>query len=111
MHLALDGRPDRLDAVLRFRFTDASSGATIADLEPYLGASGHLLIVSTDLTHAIHAHPESLTPGPDINFGAEFPVAGLYKLWVQVQRKGKVFTAPFVVRIGTLPSGLPQDAR
>ncbi len=111
MHLALGRRPDRLDAVLRFRFADAASGAPISDLEPYLGASGHLLIVSTDLTHAIHAHPESLTPGPDINFGAEFPVAGLYKLWVQVQRKGKVFTAPFVVRIGSLPAASPQDPR
>jgi hypothetical protein len=28
-----------------------------------------------------------------------------------VQRKGKVFTAPFVVRIGSLPAASPQDPR
>jgi hypothetical protein len=100
MQINVDGRPGRLDAVVRFRFTDASTGTPIANLQPYLGASGHLLIVSPDLTHGVHAHPESVTSGPDINFGAEFPVAGVYKLWVQVQRDGKVFTAPFVVRVG-----------
>jgi hypothetical protein len=100
MQLTVDVRPGRLDAVLRFRFTDASTGSPIANLQPYLGASGHLLIVSPDLTHGVHAHPESVTSGPDINFAAEFPSAGVYKLWVQVQRDGKVFTAPFVVRVG-----------
>ena len=100
VRLVVDSRPDRLDAVLRFTFTDAERGIPIANLQPYLGASGHLLIVNADLTQAFHAHPEGLTSGPEINFGAEFPTAGLYKLWVQVQREGKVLTAPFVVRIG-----------
>ncbi len=100
MQLTVDSRRDRLEAVLRFRFTDAKTGAPIADLQPYLGVSGHLLIVNADLTHAVHAHPEGVTAGPDINFGAEFPVAGLYKVWVQVQRQERVFTAPFVLRIG-----------
>jgi len=28
------------------------------------------------------------------------PAAGLYKLWVQFQRKGQVITVPFVVMVG-----------
>jgi hypothetical protein len=111
VQLAVDSRRDRPEAVLRFRFTSARDGTPIGDLQPYLGVSGHLLIVSTDLTHAVHAHPEGLTSGPDINFGAEFPLPGLYKVWVQVQRQERVFTAPFVLRVGApqaaerLPSG------
>jgi hypothetical protein len=100
VRLTLDPSANRLEAVLRFRFTDVTSDLPIANLQPYLGASGHLLIVNADLTQAIHAHPEGVTAGPDVNFGAEFPGAGLYKLWVQVQRDGRVFTAPFVVRAG-----------
>ena len=40
------GRPE---AVLRFRFVEADTGAPITDLQPYLGAAGHVLIVSPDL--------------------------------------------------------------
>jgi hypothetical protein len=69
-------------------------------MEPYLGASGHLLIVSSDLTKAIHAHPEATSgSGPDVAYRALFPVAGMYKLWIQVQRRGRVSTAPFVIRV------------
>ena len=61
----------------------------VTDLEPYLGASGHLLIVNSDLTAAMHGHPEGgLTGGPTCPFGPVFPVAGRYKMWVQFQRRG-----------------------
>jgi hypothetical protein len=90
------GRPE---AVLRFRFTDASGGSPIGDLQPYLGAAGHLLVVSPDLTHSVHAHPDGVSAGPDVAFHVPFPEPGIYKLWVQVQRNGKVVSVPFVVRI------------
>jgi hypothetical protein len=86
-------------AVLRLVLTDAASGAAATDLEPYLGAAGHLLIVTADLTQAVHAHPEAMTSGPDITFDVEFPSPGTYKLWAQVQRRGRVLTFPFAVRI------------
>jgi hypothetical protein len=87
-------------AVLRFRLTD-EAGTPITDLEPYLGSVGHLLVVSPDLTHSIHAHPDALGPGPELAFDIEFPEAGIYKLWVQIQRRGRVSAVPFVVRIGS----------
>ena len=43
---------------LRFVFSDAATGAPVTDLQPYLGASAHLLIVNADLSVAIHVHPE-----------------------------------------------------
>jgi hypothetical protein len=97
--LRVDPARGRPEAVLRFRFADASDGAPIDDLQPYLGAAGHLLVVSPDLTHSVHAHPEGAGAGPGIDFHVQFPEAGVYKLWVQVQRKGTVVSVPFVVRI------------
>jgi hypothetical protein len=90
---------DKPEAVLRFGFTDAVTGAPIRDLQLYLGSSGHLLVVSPDLTHSVHAHPEGQTSGPDVNFGVVFPRAGAFKVWIQIQRAGRVITAPFVVRL------------
>ena len=85
---------------LQFAFFDASSGAPITDLEPFLGAPAHLLIVKPDLTEAIHGHPEEqATGGPAVSFDPRMPAPGLYKLWVQFQRKGKVSTASFVVSV------------
>jgi hypothetical protein len=105
--VTVDGLRVRLDAsglragkeaLLRFHVTDAGSGAPVADLEPFLGAAAHMLIVSADLTDAQHSHPEEpATPGPSLSFQPLMPAAGVYKLWVQFQRKGQVITVPFVV--------------
>ena len=101
VHVSVDGLAVGKEAALHFRFSDAATGAAVRDIQPYLGASGHLLLVNSDLTQAIHAHPEgSVTAGPDLRFGAVFPAADVYKLWIQVQRGGKVITTPFAVRVG-----------
>jgi Heavy metal binding domain len=90
----------RRETPLRFQITDASTGAPVTDLEPYLGAAGHMLLVSDDASTAIHAHPEGgPTGGPSVTFEPTLPAAGLYKLWVQFQRKGQVVTAPFVIAV------------
>jgi hypothetical protein len=96
--------PTRLTAgsegVLRFTLADASTGAPISDLEPFLGAAGHMLVVNADLTEASHAHPEEVASrGPSVYFQPRMPAAGLYKLWVQFQRKGEIITVPFVVTV------------
>jgi hypothetical protein len=97
--LAADARAQR-ESVLRFTVREHVSGAALIDLEPYLGAAGHLLAVDPDVTMAIHAHPEGrATNGPDVVFGPVFPAPGLYKLWVQFQRNGDVITAPFAVQV------------
>jgi hypothetical protein len=75
--------------------------APITDLQPFLGAVGHLLIVSSDLQYAAHSHPVALMStalGPQIVFQVLFPRAGDYKIWVQCQRGGRVLTAAFAVK-------------
>ena len=86
---------------LTFTVTDAKTGAPVTDLEPYLGAPAHMLIVRRDLSDAVHEHPEEqLTGGPTVSFHPVMPAAGDYKLWIQFQRQGRVFTFPFEVRAG-----------
>jgi hypothetical protein len=87
------------DKALTIRVDDAVSGAPIEDLEPYLGASAHLLIVPVDLTEAIHGHPVQEARGPAIAFAPLLPRAGRYKAWIQFQRAGRVSTVAFVIEV------------
>ena len=112
---AVDGTPRTVDGMrvsldaskaaagdtrpLTFRIEDAASGAPVTDLEPYLGASAHLLVVPVDLTEAIHGHPTEDGPGPAVSFAPLLPRAGRYKIWIQFQRAGKVSTAAFVIDV------------
>jgi hypothetical protein len=93
----------RRPAQLRFTISDVDSGLPVMDLEPYLGAPGHLLVVSPDLTVAIHGHPDGgPTSGPVVTFDPVLPAPGRYKMWVQLQRKGEVITAPFIIEASEL---------
>jgi heavy metal-binding protein len=84
---------------LTFRIEDAASGAPVTDLEPYLGAGAHLLVVPIDLTEAIHGHPTADVHGPSVSFAPLVPRAGRYKAWIQFQRGGRVSTAAFVIDV------------
>lgn len=78
---------------------DAATGAPVSDLEPYLGAGAHLVAVSADMTEAVHEHPAAAGRGPDITFRPLFPRPGLFKIWIQFQRGGRVSTAAFVIDV------------
>lgn len=73
----------------------------VLDLEPYMGAMGHLVVVSADAKTYVHAHPAEGQTGAKntVAFGATFPQAGLYKGWGQFKRGGQVRVIPFVVRV------------
>jgi hypothetical protein len=81
------------------RFDDPATGAPVTDLQSYLGAAAHLLIVSADLTEAIHGHADEPFRDPGVTFTPLLPRAARYKLWVEFQRAGKVSTASFVVDV------------
>ena len=94
---------------LPFQFTDAKSGAPIADLQRYLGAFAHMLIVSEDLVEHIHTHPHEMIEGtevkdgggPEVAFDAFFPRSGRYRAWLQFQRNGKLSTVSFTFDVPT----------
>lgn len=89
-----------------FHLKDLKTGAPVADIESYLAAWGHTLLVSEDTRAVVHAHPVELVPddpaargGPVITFKALFPKAGMYRMWTQMQRHGQVVTARFTVAV------------
>jgi hypothetical protein len=86
-------------ATIAFNLTD-TSGKPVADLQPYLGAMGHLVILSADGKQYVHAHPtdENSAAGTVI-FKAHFPEPGVYKAWGEFQRGDRVHAVPFVVKV------------
>jgi hypothetical protein len=70
-------------------------------LEPYLGAWGHMLAASSDLIDIEHHHPTATFDRveKEMQFDLIFPRAGLYRIWVQFQRKGVVNTVAFNVPV------------
>ena len=50
---------------LTFNLTDAATGRPITDLQTYLGAFGHTLIMSEDMVDYVHSHPLDILAMPD----------------------------------------------
>jgi Cu+-exporting ATPase len=117
-------RPTRLI----FQLAVAQTGQPLRDLQPYLGAPAHVVILPEDVGTFAHTHGEAVGAGghhgqaatahgghgdahgghstadgaigPEIAFSHTFPAPGLYKLWGQFQtRGGQLITADFVVRV------------
>ena len=81
---------------------DAASGKPVTDLQPYLGAWGHMFMASRDLADLVHSHPlieETVPGGPKITFQTLFARDGWYRVWTQVQRRGRLLTFAFTVRV------------
>ena len=88
---------------LRFQFTHAETGAPIRDLQPYLGAWGHTVMVSEDMAHFVHAHPSEAVVGkgggPQLTFAASPPAPGIYRVWTQIMRAGALETVVFTLAV------------
>jgi hypothetical protein len=81
--------------------TVSRDGQPVTDLEPYLGAYGHLVALRDGDLAYLHVHPhESEVAGPDIEFTAEVPSAGGYRLFLDFRHGGQVHTASFDVTAG-----------
>ena len=75
------------------------SEAPVTDLEPYLGAMGHLVILSADGQRYVHAHPADGGDPSSVAFDVIFPAPGIYKAWGEFQRGGKVLVVPVVMKV------------
>lgn len=119
--------PLRTEEESELIFEITKDGKPITDLQPYLGAMGHLVIISQDLKNFVHSHPHeegeeaghshdgkpegggehdghdakpmAAAAGPDIHFHAHFEAPGLYKGWGQFQHMGKILTVPVVMEV------------
>ena len=78
-------------------------GRPVTDLEPYLGASGHLVVLRDGDLAYLHAHPVDEAAGesgPHVRFATTVPSAGAYRLFLDFQHGGVVRTAAFTVAAG-----------
>ncbi|MFI6818974.1 hypothetical protein ACIBG7_41725 [Nonomuraea sp. NPDC050328] len=78
-------------------FTVRKDGETVTDLQPYLGAHGHLVALRVGDLGYLHVHPEERT-GPEVAFAAHAPAGGLYRLYLDFQHDDVVRTAEFTMR-------------
>ncbi|MCW2668027.1 MAG: hypothetical protein JWN57_2989, partial [Frankiales bacterium] len=71
-------------------------GAPVTDLEPYLGAYGHLVALREGDLAYLHVHAdEGVQPDGSTVFFADVPSAGGYRLFLDFQHDGVVRTADF----------------
>lgn len=97
---------------LKYQLTDAKTGEPVHDLIPYLGAWGHMLILSEDQTEVLHSHPEQQIDfekkisaqhgGPELTFEVLFPAPGNYRVWAQFLRGRQLYTVAFDVSVKRL---------
>jgi hypothetical protein len=85
-------------------FTVTRGGKPVSDLQPYLGAFGHLVSLRTGDLAYLHTHPAQEahagdSGGPAVKFGAEFPTAGSYRLFLDFKHGDAVHTAEFTVTV------------
>ena len=101
---------------LGFHLTEASTGQPVTDLQTYLGAFGHTLILSEDMVEYVHSHPidlttsfdeesgpmlfmipmgvdpETLRGGPEVTFDGLMPRAGRYRSFTQFRWRDEIHT-------------------
>jgi hypothetical protein len=108
----VDGYTVRLDGALRagsesqVTASVTRDGRPVTDLQPYLGANGHLVALrGADLAY-LHVHPRAEAgSGPEVKFLVEVPTSGRYRLFLDFQHNGTVRTAEFT--LGTDASTTP----
>lgn len=107
------------NAMTTLVFTITKNGLPVTDLEPYLGAYAHAVIIRNGTLEYIHTHPQTdkhahatnpfaqtaQTHGPSeaqtgtVSLMTTFPFGGDYKLFFQIQHAGVVRTFDFTLPV------------
>jgi hypothetical protein len=88
------------------------SGSPVVDLQPYLGALAHSILINTQTFEYVHTHAvdsehmdgmnmgsDPSTKGPWINFQTAVPRAGTYKIFTEFEQQGIVTVADFTISL------------
>jgi hypothetical protein len=122
--LRLQGEPLRMEKPMLLTYTIRDrQGRLVRDMQPFIGAPGHLIAISQDGKEVLHTHslqsatadsmsgekePFQVTSdlvteeGPTFSFKLTTPTGGLYKTWAQFMRKNRVYTVPFTFQVDDL---------
>ncbi len=101
-------------------------GQPVEGIEPYMGMAGHAFVLRSDGDVFSHLHPRGSVPGwmssgsspptsddpmgsahssaltggsATVSFPFGFPEAGAYRIWVQMKRRGQIYTGAFDVLV------------
>lgn len=121
--VTVDGYEVTLEGALRpgadseLKLEVEKDGRPVTDLQPYLGAYGHLVALRAGDLAYLHVHPNGepgdgrTEPGPEVSFTATAPSKGAYRLFLDFRHEGKVRTAAFTVHAGggSPEKPVPQD--
>jgi hypothetical protein len=85
-------------------FSVSRDGRPVVDLQPYLGAYGHLVALREGDLEYLHVHPVedahvAPAPGPHVAFAATAPSAGTHRLFFDFRHGDAVHTAAFTVQV------------
>ncbi|MFA6219802.1 MAG: hypothetical protein WC692_08480 [Erythrobacter sp.] len=86
---------------------DAKSGKPFTQLQPIMGAFGHVVAFSRDWGSIEHVHPQGIEPktdsdrsGPVVGFHMEPKNSGVMKIFVQIMANGREVIVPFTLTVG-----------
>jgi hypothetical protein len=78
-------------------FRNTADDQPVLDLENYLGAKAHLILIHEDAVTFVHSHPDdrqtSTSSGGIVPFLVRLPKPGIYRAWLQFIRAGVLNTA------------------
>ncbi|MEV6430537.1 hypothetical protein [Nocardia sp. NPDC051463] len=106
---AVDGYEVALDGELvpgagrLLTLTVRKNGEPVTDLQPYLAAFGHLVVLRAGDLAYVHVHPNGepgdgvTAPGPEITFHTVVPGPGTYRLFLDFKHADTVRTAAFTL--------------
>ncbi|MDG4790073.1 hypothetical protein O7626_29835 [Micromonospora sp. WMMD1102] len=76
-----------------------SGGNPVTNLERYLGAYGHLVVLREGDLGYVHVHPETELAGGAVKFWLALPSSGRYRMYFDFQVAGEVRTAEFTLTV------------
>lgn len=78
--------------------TKEGKALAAADIEPYLGAVAHIILIGRKDKDFLHIHPMSDSQFPIIGHTL-FPRADIYRMWIQFKTAGVLHTANFTIHV------------
>jgi len=94
-----EGKPFKAGEAAHIAGIITQNGKEIAatDLENYLGAKAHMVVIQKGTLDYLHVHPGMENGRLDMH--TTFEKAGTYRGWLQFQTGGKVHTADFTLKV------------
>lgn len=110
----------RAQKELTYSLLVEENGQPVTNLENYLGAKGHSVIIKEKTLDYIHTHAleeneeleqavhggehvakqkEAVSQGNQIDFSTTLPETGIYKIFTQFQHEGKIITSDYVIQV------------